>query len=451
MKINLTALELLLFGLCLGVTIFWLKYGKKIRRWWQEWHKRHRGPQQLRPREPGDCPECAKGYHRLPRRPRRDVVPWSEVKDPRGAKKQVDTTGYACLHIWCRYFGVTDPAVHALVSDGYRGVNNDILYLRCQCCGKRKTSPAGTPMYRLKTPLHKVAMVLIALSEGVDISAASRIFGHHHSTISSWLERAGQHSARLHERVFFQAVVAGHIQMDELVTKARSNAQKLWVWTAITAKSKLIVAVHIGGRAIEDACLLFHQLQLALAPGCLPVFTSDGLNQYFHGMTAHFGHWEKPPRARKYHWTPDDALQYAQLYKSRHGRKVKFLYSLIRLGTRAAIREMLQALELSGLVQTSYVERSNWTLRELIAPLSRRTWSLAYDLYHLWLHIQWGLAYYHFCRAHQSLEVRVRGPSRCRYRTPAMAAGLTRRRWSVAQILLTPVPKEGWLAPFPVA
>ncbi len=29
--------------------------------------------------------------------------------------------------------------------------------------------------------------------------------------------------------------------------------------------------------------------------------------------------------------------------------------------------------------------------------------------------------------------------------------GLTRRRWPVAQILLIPVPEEGWLAPFPVA
>jgi IS1 family transposase len=69
------------------------------------------------------------------------------------------------------------------------------------------------------------------------------------------------------------------------VTKVRSSAQKLWVWTAITARSKLIVAVHIGGRAIEDACLRFHQLQLALAPGCLPVFTSDGLNQYFQAVS----------------------------------------------------------------------------------------------------------------------------------------------------------------------
>ena len=98
-------------------------------------------------------------------------------------------------------------------------------------------------MYRLKTPLHKVAMVMTALSEGVDISAASRIFGHHHTTISRWLERAGQHSARLHERVFFQAVVAGHIQLDELVAKVRSSTQKLWVWTAINREEQ----AHRGG------------------------------------------------------------------------------------------------------------------------------------------------------------------------------------------------------------
>jgi hypothetical protein len=103
------------------------------------------------------------------------------------------------------------------------------------------------------------------------------------------------------------------------------------------------VALHIGGRKIEDACLLFHQLQMVLAPGTLPVFASDGLNQYFHGMTTHFGFWDKPPRARKFHWFPDPGLVYAQLVKQRHGQKVKFLYSIIRLGTRAVFREVLLA------------------------------------------------------------------------------------------------------------
>ena len=97
------------------------------------------------------------------------------------------------------------------------------------------------------------------------------------------------------------------------------------------------------------------------------------------------------------------------------------------------------------------MERANLTLRELIAPLSRRTWSLAYDTKHLALHIHWGLAYYHFCRPHQSLTLPIRGPSRRRYCTPAMAADLVRQHWSVRDLLQLPVPEGVWLDPFPAA
>ncbi len=90
-------------------------------------------------------------------------------------------------------------------------------------------------------------------------------------------------------------------------------------------------------------------------------------------------------------------------------------------------------------------------LAELAAPLSRRTWSLAYDLYHLGLHLQVGLAYYQFVWPHQPLAVRVRGPSKRRLRTPAMAAGLTKTRWSVTDILLMPLPENAHFEPFPAA
>jgi hypothetical protein len=175
------------------------------------------------------------------------------------------------------------------------------------------------------------------------------------------------------------------------------------------------------------------------------------LNQYFYGITAHFGFWDKPPRARKHHWFPDARLQYAQLCKRRRGWRISFLYSIIRLCSRQLIRSGLKALSLSGLVQTAFVERANLTLRELIAPLSRRTWSIAYDRHHLQLHIQWGLAYYHFCRPHRSLTTPIRGPSRRRYRTPVMATNLVRKRWSVRDLLQLPVPEGIWLDTFPAA
>ncbi len=39
------------------------------------------------------------------------------------------------------------------------------------------------------------------------------------------------------------------------------------------------------------AHLVIHSLRQMLAPGCLPLFTSDGLNLYFYTLTAHFGQW----------------------------------------------------------------------------------------------------------------------------------------------------------------
>ena len=36
---------------------------------------------------------------------------------------------------------------------------------------------------------------------------------------------------------------------------------------------------------------VIHTLRESLAPGCLPLFTSDGLNLYFYALTAHFGQW----------------------------------------------------------------------------------------------------------------------------------------------------------------
>ena len=71
----------------------------------------------------------------------------------------------------------------------------------------------------------------------------------------------------------------------------------------------------------------------------------------FYGITAHFGFWDKPPRARKHHWFPDARLQYAQLRKRRRGWHISFLYSIIRLGSRQLIRSGLKALALSGLVR----------------------------------------------------------------------------------------------------
>ena len=133
-------------------------------------------------------------------------------------------------------------------------------------------------------------------------------------------------------------------------------------------------------------------------------------------------------------------MLYGQLHKVKVGYKLKSMYTMAVLGTRAQLREALGALRLTGRIMTAYVERVNLTLREHIPPLSRRTWSLARSEESLGLFIEWGRACYHFCTYHQALRLPGNRRHRYRSRTPAMAAGLARRRWRVSDLLLMPLP-----------
>jgi transposase-like protein len=131
----------------------------------------------LKPRCPDDCPACC---HSSP--PSSDggpapapVRPCCEVKSRRGAPKRIHTEGFACPNPQCPYFGITDARVHALVGDGKHGHAERIQTFRCQACRATFSARRHTPLYRLKTSSQQVAVVLSALAEGLDPSAAARV------------------------------------------------------------------------------------------------------------------------------------------------------------------------------------------------------------------------------------------------------------------------------------
>jgi hypothetical protein len=82
----------------------------------------------------------------------------------------IKTQGHACPNLNCRYFGVTDETVHALVGNGKRGKDHHIQTLRCQCCLTSFSTRRNTPLYHLKTHPDQVEMCLWLLAEGMDIS-----------------------------------------------------------------------------------------------------------------------------------------------------------------------------------------------------------------------------------------------------------------------------------------
>ncbi len=199
------------------------------------------------------------------------------------------------------------------------------------------------------------------------------------------------------------------------------------------------------------AHVLIHTLRQMLAPGCLPLFTSDGLNLYFYALTAHFGQWLTLCRRGRNvrQWQVEAGLIYGQVNKSYQRRKLVRVTHVMRLGTEAALKATLQGLGFSGRLNTAFIERVNLTVRHGIAALARRTWATAQQSSQLLAHLEWWRAYYHFVRPHASLRVRLvqpreRGGNRLaqhyRQRNPAMAAGRTHRRWTAREVL-------SWLLP----
>jgi IS1 family transposase len=195
---------------------------------------------------------------------------------------------------------------------------------------------------------------------------------------------------------FFRNLTLGHLQLDELFTTLRHKADVLWVRTVCDPVTKLMPVVQVGPRTQAMAHSVVHALTLVLAPGCVPVFTRDGLNLYFYALTAHLGEWGADPATGKTKWHVSPSLLYGQVKKSYRRRKLHCVERLMRLGDLEQLTQRLQGLGLSGSLNTAFVERLNLTLRHALAALSRRSWATAQLTSELLARLEWWRPYYHF-------------------------------------------------------
>jgi IS1 family transposase len=411
-----------------------------------------RSPQPLIPRAQDDCPLCRTflAHTHVPQlRPAAPPPPpWSTVKKPRGRTKSSATNGFACRQPTCAYRLITEARHHALVADGTHG-RDRIPDFRCQACGHKFSARRDTALYRLRTSHERVSLTLSLIAEGCDLTALQRVFHIQEATLRLWLTRAGLHAQRLHAH-FGHALPFTHVQLDELYTTTRQSEQGRWLWVALDALTKFIPALVLGPRTQDRAHQLIHQLRWVLDTSHLPVFSSDGLKLYFYALTAHFGQWVPPDHQAKRTWRPHPDLLYAQVNKIHRRRRLLRVERHLLCGTLETFTSRLQALGLSGRIQTAFIERVNLTLRRSLAPLARRSWSQAQLPGELTFQIEWWRAYYHFVRPHQALRLTLdaprpsrglRTPQRYQARTPAMASGLTSHPWSVQEVLTFPLPQ----------
>jgi len=409
--------------------------------------KQTRKPRLMKPKSERDCPFCVKDKGKLGSPKPEMPMAWSLRKGRGGPIKKISTQGYFCSNITCEYYGISDENIHALVGYGNHGKQELIRDFKCQACRKKFTSRKNTVLYRLKTQSWLVEAIMWLMALGVDASALEEMFNVSEITIRTWLCRSGMQGKKLHERFMLELELI-HVQLDELWANIKHSNQDMWVWVASDATTKIVPVIQVGGRTQEMAYQVVHELKGRLRPGCVPVFSTDSLKNYFYALTAHFGKWELLD-GRKPIWVLFSNFVYAQVIKHQKRRRTVEVERRILIGEGENYRKRLKAAGLSGRINTSFIERLNLTIRQCVSKLTRRTWGPAHFTPELLEHLEWWRAYYHFVRFHESLQVELamptirkgkQQPRRHRRRTPAMAAGLTLKRWTVKDLLSYPLP-----------
>jgi len=309
--------------------------------------------------------------------------------------------------------------------------------------------------------------VLACLAEGLGIRATARVFEVDANTVLQWLVEAAE-QLRTFSRYFLCDVHVKQLQLDELYAVLREvkagdlsadeaikrlERSPSWVWTALDPENKLLLVVDVGTRSLEMAQRVVHHLVQVLAPGCMPLFLTDGFRAYMTAILTHFGQWRQPERRQdkgpmpKPRWLPLPALLYAQVVKSYRRRRIVAVKHRVVFGTMERVKQVLSAC--GRQINTAFVERLNLSIRQHIAAVGRRVSTLCKGEAGLRQQLALYHVYYNFCLPHASLRqpmpqpVHTKGTGSAKHWrpcTPAMAAGLTEHVWSLREVLLYRVP-----------
>src|SRR5712664_4732180 len=424
--------------------------------------KRHREP----PPFPGltrqpPCAACEQAHEHVPQPP---GCPPPRIVPTRGRPRQVETSRHFCPHPDCAYQGWV--GLGNLCANGHPS-GGPWRQLHCTSCGGYFQETYGTPLHGKRVEPQKLVWAVGALAEGLGIRAVARVFEVDPNTVLAWLVEVAEQAAAF-SQYFLHDVRVTQVQLDELfallsavktgevseaVAIARLSRSPHWVWAAIDPVMKLLLTIDVGDRTLAMAQSVVHQVVQVLAPGCVPLFLTDGFKEYTTALLTHDGQWVQPARRRaqgpmpKPRWMPRPQLLYAQVIKTARRRRLVRVCHRVVFGTLEAVQQVLAAH--GWQINTAFIERLNLSMRQHVAAVGRRVTTLCKGedgvrqqlvLYHV---------YYNFCLPYASVRQPLLQPvptngtgsaKRWQPRTPAMAAGLTDHVWTLREVLLFRVP-----------
>lgn len=292
---------------------------------------------------------------------------------------------------------------------------------KCLACNKRFAIAKDKNLGSMILAEEKALLCLNLLVEGSSIRSTERITGVHRDTIINLLKTVGEKCLWIQENLVKNVKVTD-VQADEIwafVGMKQKTANEYgineddkvgsaYTFTEIESHSKLIVAWHLGKRTEQDTLIFLEKLYHAI-DGATNRFqmSTDGFRGYDHTLNEVLG-------------TKADYGQIIKIYGKPNPDEIRYSASeVIEIKKRIIFGHPLEER-----ISTSYVERSNMTMRMSMRRLTRLTNGFSKKWENLNYALALHFAYYNFCRIHKSI--------RC---TPAMEAGLTKTVWTLKDLI----------------
>jgi IS1 family transposase len=262
------------------------------------------------------------------------------------------------------------------------------------------------------------ARILHLLCEGSSIRSVTRLMNVGKNTVIRLMIDAGKACEAYHNE-HARNLKSKRIQVDEIwsftyakqknvatAKAAPDGAGDTWTWTAIDADTKFIASWFVGGRDSECAKWFIDDLASRLANRVQ--LTSDGHKAYLEAVEGAFG----------------ADIDYAQLVKmfGAAPESAKGRYS--PADCTDIKKNVIEGSPDKKHISTSYVERSNLTLRMHMRRFTRLTNGFSKKVENHAYSMALFSTYYNFVRIHSTLRM-----------SPAMAAGVSDRLWEVSDIV----------------
>jgi transposase-like protein/IS1 family transposase len=285
---------------------------------------------------------------------------------------------------------------------------------RCLHCGKTFTQVER--MDDMYTSIDDAVRVLSLLSEGVGINAACRLTGMSKETVLKVLVQAGEKAAKIMD-ARLRGLKIEDVQCDEIWTfvgkkekkiKSDENREVLgdqYTFVGMDRSTKLVFSHFVGKRNITSTAIFTRDLAERLDIDTDLTISTDSFGAYRAAIRRSFG--------------PE--VNYGQVIKIFASHEAGRYAPPVVTGI---IKKAISGTPIESKLCTSHVERGNLSMRTFIRRMTRLCVGFSRKLENLRAAVALYFAHYNFCRVHGTLKT-----------TPAIAAGVTDRVWTIEELL----------------